>query len=370
MNEIRELIDKLNYYTKLYDEGKSPITDKEWDDMYFKLAKLENKYNEYYQDSPTQRVNYEVVNELKKVKHSHPMLSLAKTKLIDELNSFIGNKECLVMAKLDGLTCSLTYDGGRLIAAETRGNGEIGEDILHNALVVKNIPNKIDYKNKLIIDGEIICDYKSFKEFENDYKNPRNFASGSIRLLDSKECEKRKLSFIAWDVIEGFDDNEFLNTRLIELEVLGFTVVPMKPTDTITIEEKIEEIKSKCKDFGYPIDGCVIKYNNVNEYNAAGRTDHHFKGGIAFKFYDDEYETELLDIEYDIGRTGQLTPVAIYKDIDIDGTICNRASLHNISVMKELLGNAYIGQKIKVFKSNMIIPVISNAQNEKGEWIH
>lgn len=296
--QIEYLVTKLNYYTELYNKGESPISDKYWDDMYFELVHLENKSGIYLKDSPTQRVNYEVKNELQKVTHNHPMLSLDKTKNIEDLKSFIGNKRSIVMAKADGLTCSLYYQNGKLIRAETRGNGIIGEDITHNALVIPSIPKRINYTNDLIVDGEIICTYQDFKNFEKDYKNPRNFASGSIRLLDSKECQRRKLTFLAWDMVEGCADNEFLSTRLITLEDFGFICIPILATDIDIIEEKIEQIKIISAELGYPIDGCVIKYDKLDEYYAAGRTDHHFKGGIAFKFYDDLYETELLDIEW------------------------------------------------------------------------
>lgn len=367
-NEIRKLIDELNYYTKLYDEGKPEISDKEWDDKYFLLQKMEQKIGIYYEDSPTQRVNYQVVNKLNKVEHSHPMLSLDKTKSIDEVKSFLGNKPHIAMAKMDGLTCSLTYENGRLVAAETRGNGIIGEDILHNALQIKSIPKRIEYTNKLVVDGEVICTYEDFENFKDEYKNPRNFASGSIRLLNSEESANRHLTFIAWDVIEGFKDNDFLSTRLKELGELGFTYVPFFYDNSIEdnrVEHAIDEIKIFCNKIGYPIDGIVFKYDKVSEYLAAGRTDHHFKGGIAYKFYDDEYETKLIDIEWTMGRTGQLTPVAVYEDIDIDGTICNRASLHNITILKDTLGGyGWDGQKIKVFKANQIIPQISWAQPE------
>ena len=367
-NEIRKLIDELNYYTKLYDEGKPEISDKEWDDKYFLLQKMEQKTGIYYEDSPTQRVNYQVVNKLNKVEHSHPMLSLDKTKSIDEVKSFLGNKPHIAMAKMDGLTCSLTYKNGRLIAAETRGNGIIGEDILHNALQIKSIPKRIEYTNKLVVDGEVICTYEDFENFKDEYKNPRNFASGSIRLLNSEESANRHLTFVAWDIIEGFKDNDFLSTRLKELGELGFTYVPFFYDNSIEdnrVEHAIDEIKIFCNKIGYPIDGIVFKYDKVSEYLAAGRTDHHFKGGIAYKFYDDEYETKLIDIEWTMGRTGQLTPVAVYEDIDIDGTICNRASLHNITILKDTLGGyGWDGQKIKVFKANQIIPQISWAQPE------
>lgn len=369
-NEIKQLVNKLNYYTKLYDEGRPEISDEEWDNMYFELMALENETGIYFEDSPTQRVNYQVVNKLNKVEHSHPMLSLDKTKDIDSVVSFLGNKEYIVMCKMDGLTCSLTYEDGRLTKAETRGNGIIGEDILHNALQVKNIPKKINSNSKyVVIDGEIICDYNSFQKFKDEYKNPRNFASGSIRLLDSKESAMRNLSFIAWDCIEGTTEKTLSYKLMVLKDLWGFCTVPYfftkeKATREL-IEKDIEDMKVMAEINNYPIDGVVFKFNNIAEYEAAGRTDHHFKGGLAFKFYDEEYETTLKNVEYTMGRTGQLTPVAIFDPIDIDGTEVSRASLHNISILKETLhGYGWAGQKISVFKANQIIPQISKAQEE------
>lgn len=361
--QIRELIDKLNYYTQYYDKGESLISDKKWDNLYFELVELEKKTGEYYEDSPTQRVNYQVVNELNKVKHSHPMLSLDKTKSIDEVKTFIGNKKYIAMAKMDGLTCSLTYRGGRLVSAETRGNGEVGEDILHNALVVKNIPNKINFQDELVVDGEIICTYLNFEEFADEYKNPRNFASGSIRLLDSAECAKRNLSFIAWDCIKGLDDEEYLSEKLVKLDALGFEVVPFQADDQklFNIEKVIEWLKKVCEN-ELPIDGVVIKYDKISTYEQAGFTDHHFKGGLAYKFYDDEYETKLLDITYEVSRNGILTPVAVFEPINIDGTEISKASLSNLSILEDTLGQPYVGQKIWVTKRNQIIPKIERAE--------
>ena len=369
-NEIRNLIDKLNYYTKLYDEGHPEITDQQWDMLYFQLQKMENESGIYFYDSPTQSINYQVVNKLNKIKHNHPMLSLDKTKSIDVISSFINGKDYIAMAKMDGLTCSLRYLDGKLVSAETRGNGIEGEDILHNALVVKNIPNKINYKEELIVDGEIICTYEDFKLFENEYKNPRNFASGSIRLLDSKESASRHLSFIAWDCIIGLDDFTLLG-KLCKLSDLGFTIVPTRrDINNYDIEKLIENIQSDCQSLGYPIDGIVFKYNKCDEYIAAGKTDHHFKGGLAYKFYDEEYETILKDIEWTMGRTGVLTPVAIFEPIDIDGTEVSRANLHNISVIRELFGQIpKKGQKIYIYKANQIIPQVSKVEKyeETGE---
>lgn len=366
MQEIKELIEKINYYTKLYDEGHPAISDKEWDDMYFKLQSLERMYQIYLPESPTQSIDYQVVNQLQKVQHNHLMLSLDKTKSLEDIYNFIKDKDYIGMAKMDGLTCSLKYLNGKLVSAETRGNGIEGENILHNALVVSNIPKKIDYLDELIIDGEIICTYYNFNNFKNEYKNPRNFASGSIRLLDSSECAKRKLSFIAWDCISGFYDAT-LSEKLHDLEALNFDVVPYFiggiGSDLDDIEQQTNYIKNECKDYGYPIDGLVFKLDNCKEYDEAGRTDHHFKGGLAYKFYDEVYETRLKDVEWSMGRTGKLTPVAIFNPIDIDGTEVNRASLHNISIMEEL-GIKERGQLLEVFKSNMIIPQVQRVVPE------
>ena len=366
MKEIKELIEKLNYYTKLYDEGHPAISDKEWDDMYFKLQNLERMYQIYLPESPTQSIDYQVVNQLQKVQHNHLMLSLDKTKSLEDIYSFIKDKDYIGMAKMDGLTCSLKYLNGKLVSAETRGNGIEGENILHNALVVSNIPKRIDYLNELIVDGEIICTYYNFNNFKNDYKNPRNFASGSIRLLDSSECAKRKLSFIAWDCVSGFHDAT-LSEKLHDLEALDFDVVPYFiggiGSDLDDIEQQTNYIKNECKDYEYPIDGLVFKLDNCEEYDVAGRTDHHFKGGLAYKFYDEVYETRLKDIEWSMGRTGKLTPVAIFNPVDIDGTEVNRASLHNISVMEDL-GIKEYGQLLEVFKSNMIIPQVKRVVPE------
>ena len=360
--EIRDLIDKLNYYTKKYDEGHPEISDQEWDWMYFQLQKMEFDSGIYYPDSPTQSVNYQVVNQLNKVEHNHPMLSLDKTKDIDMLYAFTINKNYIAMAKMDGLTCSIKYQNGRLVSAETRGNGIEGEDILHNALVVKTIPKRIDFNDELIVDGEIICTYQDFEPFADNYKNPRNFASGSIRLLDSKESASRHLTFVVWDVVKGLDWCETLSEKLnvLQEEFSCFTIVPYYINGDI--ENSIKLIQQSAKMLGYPIDGVVFKYDNCKEYINAGKTDHHFKGGIAYKFYDEEYETRLLNIEWSMGRTGALTPVAIFEPIEIDGTEVSRASLSNLSVMEDTLGKPYINEKLWVTKRNMIIPKVERAE--------
>ena len=365
VDEMRDLIEKLNYYTKLYDEGKSPISDKEWDDMYFHLEKLEEETVISLGNSPTIHIDYQVVNQLKKVKHNHPMLSLDKTKSEDEVVEFLAGHDGIAMAKMDGLTCSLCYEDGLLISAETRGNGEIGEDILQNIVRVKGVPIEIPFKDKLVVDGEVICTYEDFEDFSSTYKNPRNFASGSIRLLDSRASSQRRLTFVAWDCITGLDEYKNLSQKIIHLDSLGFIIVPflvLPINNSDKINHAISLIKDMAKDFSYPIDGIVFKYNDCEYYQSLGATEHHFRGGLAFKFYDEEYETNLKDIEWSMGKTGILTPVAIYDDVDTDDSIINRASLHNLNIMNQLLGKPYKGQKIWVCKQNEIIPQVVRSE--------
>ena len=363
MKKIRELIDKLNYYTKLYDEGHPAISDREWDDLYFELVTLEGQYNIYCEDSPTQKVDYRVVNELKKVTHNHPMLSLDKTKDMSEVYKFLGTQDFLSMCKMDGLTMSLRYLNGQLVSAETRGDGVTGEDVLHNALVIKTIPKKINYQEELIVDGEIICTYFDFEPFKQEYVHPRNFAAGSIRLLDSAECAKRNLTFVAWDVIRGFEEENSLWARLNKIANLGFTIVPCVLTDDWDAKEFIQ---NQAKENGYPIDGLVFKFDNIAYGKIQGATGHHLKNAIAFKFYDNSVPSKLKDIEWSMGRTGVLTPVAIFDAVEIDFTFVSRASLHNVSIMQDLLGQPYKGQPIEVAKMNMIIPQIVSATKGDG----
>ena len=368
--KIDKLVKKLNEYTALYDEGHPAISDKEWDDMYFELFELEQECNYYPSNSPTQKIKYDILNQLKKVKHNHPMLSLQKTQSIDEINDFIGDKEHIIMLKVDGLTCSLVYENGKLISAETRGDGEIGEDIFHNIMTVKNVPKKIPYTGRLVVDGEIICKINDFAPFSEQFKNPRNFAAGTIRLLDPKVCEKRNLSFIAWDVIECEKELNKLNQKMAFLIENYFETVPFSIVHDFN-EKTIEEFKQIAIKNNIPIDGLVVKYNDCKYYESLGRTDHHFRGGIAFKFYDEVYKTELLDIEWTMGRTGVLTPVAIFRPIEIDGCTVTRASMHNVSIMKELMGRfgPYLGQKLEVFKANQIIPQIKSADQSEYETL-
>ena len=359
---MRSLVDKLNYYTKKYDEGNPEISDKEWDDLYFQLLALEEQTKVVLPDSPTQKISYQVVSALPKVEHNHKMLSLEKTKSIDDIQKFIVGQDFVAMAKMDGLTLSLRYLDGKLISAETRGNGIIGEDVTHNAKVISSIPKTINFKDELVVDGEIVCLAADFQNFEGEYKNSRNFASGSIRLLDANECAKRKLTFILWDVIKGYNGNSFIEGLSFASD-LGFRTVPWVQENPVYA---VGDLQDWCGEQGYPIDGIVFKFNDIAYGKRLGNTDHHFKNAMAYKFYDEEFETRLFNIEWSMGRTGILTPVAVFEPVDDGDSIIERASLHNLNIMKELLGECpYQGLKIRVCKQNMIIPQVTWADKSE-----
>ena len=366
LDEMYKLVEQLNYYTKLYDEGNPEIDDETWDKMYFLLQQMEKKSGIVLSNSPTAHINYQVVNKLDKVEHNHPMLSLDKTKSEDEVAAFLNGHEGIAMAKMDGLTCSIMYEDGHIVRAETRGNGVIGEDITHNISFVKGVPVEIPIKDKLIVDGEVICTYEDFEDFSSAYKNPRNFASGSIRLLDSRASSQRRLTFVAWDCIVGLDCKT-LSEKLVKLVDLGFIMVPYVPIPASIVNlEKVNHaiilIKKWAQDEGYPIDGLVFKYDNCAYYQSLGETEHHPRGGLAFKFYDEEYETILRDIEWSLGKTGQITPVAIFDPVDDGDSIISRASLHNLNIMNQILGKPYKDQKIWVCKQNEIIPQVVKSE--------
>ena len=359
-------IKRLNEWTKYYDEGHPQVSDEEWDDLYFEVKDFENRTGIKFENSPTQKISYTVVNKLEKVTHNHSMLSLDKTKDVEELYSKFGNKEWIAMAKMDGLTISLLYQDGILKRAETRGDGAVGEDVTHNAKVISSIPKRIGIKDReVIVDGEMICTYKDFEQFKDKYKNPRNFASGSIRLLDSKECSERHLTFVAWDCINGVEAKT-LSGKLDKLTNLGFYVIPYGTSDPISCDGDyqfaIDNIKDRSELLGYPIDGVVFKVDNCANYAAAGETSHHPSAAIAYKFYDETYPTILRNIEFSIGRSGILTPVAQFDPIEIEGSMVEKASLHNLSIMKQILGEQpFNGQKIEVYKSMLIIPQVYSA---------
>ncbi|MFR1944975.1 MAG: NAD-dependent DNA ligase LigA [Faecalimonas umbilicata] len=364
---IKELTKMLNEYRNAYyNESESIISDYEYDKLYDELEKLENETGLSFANSPTKTVGFQVKSELEKIKHSHPMLSLDKTKSVDELRKFAGDKDCILSLKMDGLTCLLTYENGSLVQAETRGNGDIGELITHNANVFENIPLTIEYKGHFEIEGEAIITYDDFEKInkvlpeDKKYKNPRNLVSGSVRQLDSRIAAQRHVKFIAWKVPTEVYSNSFLN-RLKYAEKLGFEIVPLytysgKSSDKENLPEMIELLKTKAHNYGYPIDGLVMTYNDIQYGESLGMTGHHPKHSIAFKFAEDSEDTILREVEWGMGKTGVLTPVAIFDSVDLAGTSVSRASLHNISIMKEL--NISIGSIVTVVKKNEIIPQI------------
>lgn len=372
MFRIKELVLELNKHRdSYYNESVSVISDSEYDKLFDELKKLEEETGFIMSNSPTQSVGYDVKSELTKVKHSHPMLSLDKTKSTDDLLKFAGDQDCILSMKLDGLTILLTYENGELVQAETRGNGEEGEIVTHNAKVFDNIPLHIDYDGKLEIEGEaiIMCDdfakiNDSIDNQDNKYKNSRNLVSGSVRQLDSSVASKRHIKFIAWKVpynIDGFNFNNSFFYKLRYVASLGFDVVPLYTfsgdNDKEHINDMVESLKKKANDCGYPIDGLVMTYDNVSYGESLGSTGHHPKHSIAFKFYDEEVETVFKYIEWTMGKTGVLTPTAVFDPVEIDGTTVERASVHNVSILKSL--NLMSGDAITVYKANQIIPQIS-----------
>lgn len=370
---IKRLIKQLNEYRdSYYNEARPVVSDAAYDRLFDELSELEKDTGIVYANSPTQTVGYVVKSELEKVKHSHPMLSLDKTKSVDDLVKFAGEKDCILSLKMDGLTCLLTYENGELVQAETRGDGEVGELITHNAKVFDNIPLTIDYKGHFEIEGEAIITYDDFNKIneslseDKKYKNPRNLASGSVRQLDSKIASQRHIKFIAWKVPTEVASNSFIN-RLQYAAELGFDTVPFLPirgnSNAEFINIVIEQLQRRANERNFPIDGLVATYNDITYGESLGMTGHHPKHSIAFKFYDEEVETVLKNIEWSMGKIGSLTPVAIFDPVEIDGTMVERASLHNVSILTKL--DLQIGDTIIVYKANQIIPQVKENLSAK-----
>lgn len=370
---IKRLIKQLNEYRdSYYNDARPVVSDAAYDKLFDELSELEKETGVVYANSPTQTVGYVVKSELEKVKHSHPMLSLDKTKSVNDLVKFSRDKDCILSLKMDGLTCLLTYENGELVQGETRGDGEVGELITHNAKVFDNIPLTIDYKGHFEIEGEAIITYDDFNkinEFLSDdkkYKNPRNLASGSVRQLDSKIASQRHIKFIAWKVPTEVASNSFIN-RLQYAAELGFDTVPFLPirgnSNAEFINIVIEQLQRRANERNFPIDGLVATYNDITYGESLGMTGHHPKHSIAFKFYDEEVETVLKNIEWSMGKIGSLPPVAIFDPVEIDGTMVERASLHNVSILTKL--DLQIGDTIIVYKANQIIPQVKENLSAK-----
>lgn len=378
VKRIHELVKQLNEYRDAYyNRAESLVVDSEYDRLFDELKALETDTGVVLMNSPTSTVGYDVKSKLEKVSHDIPLLSLDKTKDVDELVKFMGNHKCLLMYKYDGLTVELIYSDGKLIQASTRGDGYTGEDITHNAKTFKNIPLTIPYNGFLRVVGEAIIHKHDFQKIndnlpagEKPYANARNLAAGSVRQLDSAVCDTRNIYFMLWDVLEGLDDLPTLDdlfpasdsrmTKFFACERLGFELPYAcrfeQESSASIIQDAIEHMRDQAIEKGIPIDGMVMKYDSISYSKQKGGTSHHNNDGIAFKFEDETAETVLREIEWSMGRTGQLTPVAIFDPIELDGTIVTRASVHNLSYIKDYDLN--IGDKLKVYKANMIIPQI------------
>ena len=388
MDEMRALVDRLNQYRDAYyNKNESPVSDQEYDRLFDQLARLEAETGIVYADSPTATVGYQAVSKLTKVTHNHPLLSLGKTTDIREFCDYFEGKPMNLMAKMDGLTASIVYRQGQLVRAESRGNGEVGEDITHTARTFANLPQRIPFPGELIVDGECIIDYPTFRNIirqeQTDYKNPRNLVSGTVRQLDSRVAARRGVKFIAWKLYAASDENgiPLADTRTYSaafalLAKLGFSVVPHVSLENRypdgesrreAMETEMEALQQDCAALGYPIDGLVGSFDDVAYGLGLGSTGHHPKHSLAFKFYQDRNETVLRDIEWSTNRTGQVNPVAIFDPVEIDGTTVSRASLNNVSIVKELeLG---LGDTITVIKANQIIPMVTDNLTRSGGYV-
>ena len=370
MNKIermQELIKILNEASiSYYQHSISLMTDFEYDKLYDELVELEKETNMTLSNSPTINVEPETLSSLEKVEHPSPMLSLSKTKQVEELQDFLGDNQGLLSWKLDGLTIVLTYEDGKLISGVTRGNGTIGEVVTENVKQFKNIPLTIPYKGKLVVRGEAVIKYSDFQKMneelsddETQYKNPRNLCSGSVRQLDSSITAKRNVNCVIFALIETREEVSNYKSENYEwLKSLGFEVVEYYKVTQNNIKEAVEDFKQKVKVYDIPSDGLVLTYDNISYGNSLGTTSKFPKHSIAFKWKDETAETTLENIDWSPSRTGLINPVAVFTPVELEGTIVSRASLHNISILQGLkLG---INDKILVYKANMIIPQVAS----------
>lgn len=365
---IKYLVETLNKAArKYYQESKEIMSNIEYDRLYDELLSLEKETGLVLSSSPTKNVGYEVLSELPKRRHESPMLSLNKTKEVEELLSFVGDKEALLSWKMDGLTIVLQYENGELESAVTRGNGTIGELVTNNVKCFVNVPLNIEYKGSLTIRGEAIIKYSDFEkinekieDIENKYKNPRNLCSGSVRQLNPNITKERSVYFYAFSLVYASDfDNK--NSREKEFEFLeenGFDVVEYKKVNKENLALAVEYFRKAVESFDIPSDGLVLLLDDIEYGNKLGTTAKFPRNAIAFKWRDELKETKLLDIEWSPSRTGLINPVAIFEPVELEGTTVSRASVHNLSILKSLeLG---IGDIIRVYKANMIIPQIDD----------
>ena len=377
LQRMKELVEKLDQAAKAYyQEDREIMSNQEYDSLYDQLEQLEKETGTVLTNSPTVRVGYEAVNELPKEEHPSPMLSLDKTKDREVLRGFIGNHKCLLSWKLDGLTIVLTYENGELVKAVTRGNGIVGEVITNNARVFKNIPLRIPYKGQLVLRGEAIITYSEFERINETigdadakYKNPRNLCSGSVRQLNNEITAKRNVRFYAFALVSA-QDVDFSNSReqqFIWLKKQGFEVVEYKVVTSESLDEAMDYFSKTIVNNDFPSDGLVVTYDDIAYGESLGSTAKFPRNSFAFKWADEMRETRLVDMEWSPSRTGLINPVAIFEPVELEGTTVSRASVHNISIVKELqLG---IGDTIKVYKANMIIPQIAENLTRSGNLV-
>lgn len=371
---IKDLVELLNKANKAYyQEANEIMTNFEYDKLYDELVGLEKETGMVLSNSPTVNVGYQVVSQLPKEQHNSPMLSLDKTKEVGALADFAGDRKCLLSWKMDGLTVVLTYENGELVKAVTRGNGLVGEVITNNAKTFKNIPISIPYKGRLTLRGEAIIKYSDFEQINREiedadskYKNPRNLCSGSVRQLNSQVTAERNVNFVAFALINA-DDVDFGNSieqQYKWMESQGFQVVEYRVVTRNSMEDAVKYFAEKIQTYDYPSDGLVLMFDDIEYGLSLGTTAKFPRNGIAFKWEDEQAETTLKYIEWSPSRTGLINPVAVFEPVELEGTTVSRASVHNISIMEELeLGS---GDRIKVYKANMIIPQISENLTKSG----
>lgn len=368
-NQIIDRVKELNKASAAYYNTGQPImSDVEFDNKLEELRQWEEETGIVLADSPTHNVGAIVLDSIQKVTHESPMLSLAKCHSAEEVKQFAKGHTLVGSVKLDGLTCRLIFKDGELIRAESRGNGTIGNIITDHVKQFLNIPLHINKEGTYIIDGEALIKTDDFEELNknDEYKTPRNLASGTLGGLDTSVVKNRKLRWYAWEVVEGSKHPESFASSLMEANDLGFEIVPFVNLKwaELNIQEAIDFFLDEAKKENLPQDGVVFKFEDVEYGKSLGSTSHHFNNGIAFKVFNESVESELINIEYTMGKSGTLTPTAVFKPIEIEDTIVERASLHNISVMKEIMGRPWIGQHVGVIKSNLIIPQIRWAEED------
>ena len=375
MNRMKELVKKLDRAARAYyQEDIELISNREYDQMYDELQALEKETGTVLANSPTAKVGYEAVDQLPKEEHESPMLSLDKTKDREVLREFIGDHETLLSWKLDGLTIVLTYENGELAKAVTRGNGVVGEVVTNNARVFRNIPLKIPYVGRLVLRGEAIITYSDFEQINESiedvdarYKNPRNLCSGSVRQLNNQITARRNVRFYAFGLVSA-ENVDFHNSRAEQFEWLknqGFEVVEYRKVTAATLDQAMDYFSAAITENDFPSDGLVALYDNIAYGDSLGRTAKFPRNAFAFKWADEIRETRLEKIEWSPSRTGLINPVAVFDPVELEGTTVSRASVHNISIMRELqLG---IGDRITVYKANMIIPQIAENLTKSGE---